>query len=990
MAKRKKTPSQIDEWKLLASVCRSSFKVFVKNFWDCVPGAGSQLKWNWHLDIMCDELQEIAERVFRGEPRTHDTVINISPGTTKSTVCSILFHPWTWTRMPTARHLSASHTDQLVLDHAAKARDVIRSEKYQRCFPEIALSPEQDTKSYYRNTLGGDRLTCTVAGKSPMGFHSHFATIDDPIDPKKAKSDLEIKTASQFMTEVIPTRKVDKEISVTILVMQRLSLNDPTQVMLDTASREGAVPVRHYRIPATLDYDVQPESLKRYYVDGLMDPVRLTKKTLDGFRATLGPYGYAGQFGQCLVAGTKVLTAVGWKPIENVTTTDSVWTRQGWKRVIWSGQTNVVTSLCSVLFSNGSILVGTPSHPVWTDTRGFVPIDSLQRWDYTAEIVSTEEKSWQDQETKIPKSLYSTDKSIFAREDFLTFAVGSQADTAICTGRCGNFSMVAYPVATTSITKTKIQVTIRSTILNACLSQNTTSDIPLQDRVESFLNQSVTSLKSGISLMTVRNITKNMAEILCGRDGKRQSTKNTNVVAVVELSDLDKWSNQNLCTVLHTAETRIESVDTTRFVDSVGKSTSRQNLGPNTVLENVPLNGVPVYDLTVEDAHEFFADGILVHNSPIPAEGGMFKPQYFLQRVRAAPYDAKRIRYFDRASTDKGGCATAGVLMAMDSQKRIYIEHVVWGQWEPDERNARMLAAAQRDRSRYGPDYEPTIVTEAEGGSSGKDAFKGIAKTLIGFRLRHDRVTGKKEVRAEPWANYCASMNVYLVDNGESDGSGRSDWDIQGYIDEHCAFPFNDLKDRVDASSGAFNILANTKTAQGIRIYHARSQTKKTEIRVVVCSAAELREMIIEDPSLLVSISSTSDQTPQHGLSRLVDFLILPVNDVDAAERQDRWEEPVPPWNLPPAQLLMTPESGKKLWGFLLKTRQINPTVIVVQDDGGTDRRAQSIAYAIVDVLRGGRKLIYRPTGVDNKDDGPAPNQTIYACVKKGRSMVAI
>jgi predicted phage terminase large subunit-like protein len=45
-------------------------------------------------------------------------------------------------------------------------------------------------------------------------------------------------------------------------------------------------------------YEVKPRSLRRKYVDGLMDPVRISRKVLQEARGQLGEYGYAGQFGQ--------------------------------------------------------------------------------------------------------------------------------------------------------------------------------------------------------------------------------------------------------------------------------------------------------------------------------------------------------------------------------------------------------------------------------------------------------------------------------------------------------------------------------------------------------------------------------------------------------------------------------------------------------------------------------------------------------------------
>ena len=47
-----------------------------------------------------------------------------------------------------------------------------------------------------------------------------------------------------------------------------------------------------------LSKDVKPVELRERYVDGLLDPVRLTRRDLDNLRLDLGSYGYAGQIMQ--------------------------------------------------------------------------------------------------------------------------------------------------------------------------------------------------------------------------------------------------------------------------------------------------------------------------------------------------------------------------------------------------------------------------------------------------------------------------------------------------------------------------------------------------------------------------------------------------------------------------------------------------------------------------------------------------------------------
>jgi predicted phage terminase large subunit-like protein len=704
----------IGEWE--GFVCGMSFKDFVKRFWECVPGAG-KLTWNWHMDVLCEELQFVAERVFAGLPRLHDQVFNVPFGTSKSTVCSILFPAWTWTRMPSARHIIATHTHALVLDFAYKTRAVIESDKYQEIFPNVQLT--RDSGEIYSNTAGGEVRACTVGGKTPMGFHAHFIGIDDPIDPQGARSELELETARKFMTEIIPSRKVDKKITVTTLIMQRIDYRDPTAVMLEGAKMEGAFPVRHICLPGELTEDVKPPELAAKYVDGLMDVNRLPWSVLKDYQVKLGAYAYAGQ----------------------------------------------------------------------------------------------------------------------------------------------------------------------------------------------------------------------------------------------------------------------------------------------------------------------------VLQKPMPPGGGMFKEQYFNQRPKAAPYAAKRIRYWDRASTQDGGCYTAGVLIAKDEEGNYYVEHVVHGQWEPTERNQRMRACALRDRSRYGPKHDPIIYVEHEGGSSGVDAWKEVAKALDGFRVMKDQVTGKKDVRAEPWSCQLAAGNVYIVEDGT--------WDVAGYVQEHCLFRpdptvtkrMGKYKDQVDASSGAYNLLSGSRTPEAMRTLTfgtGRKTDNKKQLRIVVVGRDELANFVEEEtPCLLVSIRDpkkgavaavngdglnhhslpvalggmsngiheavrSEPSLPLHGISRLVDFLVLPFADLDPAEHQKRvelgdakWDDILPLYDATAAEVVMKADQGRELWRFLGKKRtDPKHEVIVIQDNGDKDRRALSTAFAICDLMRLMRgPTIWRPGLPDWKaGEKEAPlNRHCYEMVKSTR-----
>jgi predicted phage terminase large subunit-like protein len=279
---------RITEEQVLGELCRRSFYRFFLEFWDVLES--ETLVDNWHIQAICDELQEVAERVIRREPRENDIVINVPPGTSKSTIVTVMFPAWLWIRDASLRIISTSYSSALSINHAIKSRDLIKSDKYQKMF-DLELKEDQAGKSHYKNTKGGERIA-TSTGGTVTGFHAHFIILDDPLNPKEAESDAERKTANDYIQSTLNTRKVDKNISVTILVMQRLHDDDPTAKMLEKKK------VKHICLPAELGDGVKPVSWREYYTNGLLDPIRMGKDTLADMKRDLGSYGYAGQFMQ--------------------------------------------------------------------------------------------------------------------------------------------------------------------------------------------------------------------------------------------------------------------------------------------------------------------------------------------------------------------------------------------------------------------------------------------------------------------------------------------------------------------------------------------------------------------------------------------------------------------------------------------------------------------------------------------------------------------
>ncbi len=284
-------------------LCRKSLFAFIEEFWNEV--SNDTFQPNWHIEYICSELEKVAKRVGSNLPKKHDIIINIPPGMSKTSMVSIFFPVWCWLTWPWMKFITASYSGTLSLESAEYSRDLIRSQKFNGFFPELSVKQDKDTKSNFRIQktgedgmimLGGNRYSTSVGG-TLTGFHGHIIIVDDPIDPNRAMSEVELKNANNWLDQTLSTRKTDKEISTMVMIMQRLHENDPTGHIL--AKKKANV--KHISLPGEIkNYHstLKPAELAERYVDGLLDPNRMNWSVLKDLEADLGQYGYAGQIGQ--------------------------------------------------------------------------------------------------------------------------------------------------------------------------------------------------------------------------------------------------------------------------------------------------------------------------------------------------------------------------------------------------------------------------------------------------------------------------------------------------------------------------------------------------------------------------------------------------------------------------------------------------------------------------------------------------------------------
>lgn len=289
-----KKKSQIDYAvagvQIVAEECQSSFFYFVQQFWSVI--IKEEAIYNWHIEALCNELQELSRSIVARSPKPYDLIINIPPGTTKSTITTIMFPAWLWTQDPTIRVITNSYSMDLSIEHAVKSRDIITSDKYKKLFPKIILRRDKGAKSSYENTLTGARYA-TSTGGTITGKHAHVILNDDPLNPQQSASEVDRNTANEH-TKTLSSRKVDKRNTPTITIMQRLHELDVTGYLLSKKSDK----IKHICLPAELGANVMPAHYRDRYKGGMLDPVRLSRDVLAEQLVDLGSRQYAGQYSQ--------------------------------------------------------------------------------------------------------------------------------------------------------------------------------------------------------------------------------------------------------------------------------------------------------------------------------------------------------------------------------------------------------------------------------------------------------------------------------------------------------------------------------------------------------------------------------------------------------------------------------------------------------------------------------------------------------------------
>lgn len=245
-----------------------------------------------------------------GRLLVQNLILNLPPGTLKSTILMVWAPAWMWLHAPRFSFACASSTDEVVKRDSQAHRDIVTSAWYRETFGvEWTIRKDADAIGKWQTTAGGKRLSRTI-GSRWIGVHADGFFIDDPDDAHRVHNDVErTKTHNNF------TRKMENRVnhemrSIRIVCQQRVHVEDLSGYLyaLSPWSRKNLEGWDRLSIPMEFKKPAANDNVPRETAFGWRDwrdedgevlqAERWPADMLADKRKKLGSHGYESQYNQ--------------------------------------------------------------------------------------------------------------------------------------------------------------------------------------------------------------------------------------------------------------------------------------------------------------------------------------------------------------------------------------------------------------------------------------------------------------------------------------------------------------------------------------------------------------------------------------------------------------------------------------------------------------------------------------------------------------------
>jgi predicted phage terminase large subunit-like protein len=291
------TPQQAAQVLLARRRARRSLRAFVRQAWTVLEPV-TPLVWGWHMDAICDHLQAVSEH------RIANLLIEVPPGSSKSTIASVCWPIWHWLSHPEARFLTASYSLGLATRDAVRSRRVLDSPWYRALCrdrdgqPVFRLTSDQNTKTRYENDRTGYRFALVVGSTSrATGERGTFTLIDDPHSVTEPESGTTRQATLAWHDEAFFNRINDPAQGGRVVIGQRVHSQD---LIGHLREQPGWTELR---LPEEFEADEPcqtplPWQDPRQLEGELLRPERVGPEQVEQLQRQLGAFAWAAQYQQ--------------------------------------------------------------------------------------------------------------------------------------------------------------------------------------------------------------------------------------------------------------------------------------------------------------------------------------------------------------------------------------------------------------------------------------------------------------------------------------------------------------------------------------------------------------------------------------------------------------------------------------------------------------------------------------------------------------------
>lgn len=261
-----------------AEQLRRNLHLYLQSCWEEVINPTIDFLDNWHIDILCEYLQAVANDEIRR------LIINIMPRSGKTIITGACFPTWVWATHPETQFIFASYSQRLAEGTNRLRRNIILSDWYQSRW-KVEISKDQRAKNLVTNTTNGQYFATSITGTC-TGIGADVLVQDDPANPKQTQSKVERDRVNEAYSNTFVSRLNNPKTGKIIIIQQRLHENDLTGYLLDQQKESGwehlVLPIEFHQ-DTTYSFPLSKKVITKTRGE-LMWPERFPRSVIDSLK----------------------------------------------------------------------------------------------------------------------------------------------------------------------------------------------------------------------------------------------------------------------------------------------------------------------------------------------------------------------------------------------------------------------------------------------------------------------------------------------------------------------------------------------------------------------------------------------------------------------------------------------------------------------------------------------------------------------------------